>query len=1178
MSRLDHRAVLSQIHRLAGGLALDDCADGDLLERFRRRRDEAAFAVLVRRHGAMVMGVCRRVLGDRHDAEDAFQATFLVLARKAGSIRRAESLGIWLHRVARQLALRARANRDRRQKFEHCGLPANGAGLKASNGIELADELSLREALLILDEEIGRLPDNLRGPVVLCYLQGRTNEEAARDLGCAAGTLKTRLGRARELLGRRLTGRGVALSIGAAAVLMLAPGASEALCASVARAAVAFAVHETTCASGAAIQLAHQLLRTMTMNRIKLWAIGLLTLALIGTSAGTLVRQRVWGGAPPATTPVAATSGTEPGEQPKAKTDVHGDPLPPGAVARLGTIRWRHGSQASVLAFAAGGKEVVTAGPDGLIKVWDAATGKELRRLGKPGESGAADVSYVSYQRPSALSADGKWAATWDDGIRVWDVGAGKELRRFEIEKKEDLFAIALTPDGKGLLTSSLNGKMILWDVATGKEKRSFEVKGMGDVPPVGVSGVTFSPDGKWLAAPMFETMVAESTSSVGVRLWDVATGKEVRTIGSPLKGDNVIPVVAYPAFSSDSKTIARPLPDGTVCLHNTSDGKEQRTLGKANQEEAIVGMTFAPDGKALAVLLSDGRVHVYDTGNGKKLHTLAEGPPRPATPTHSLDLGNYSPDAPPLAFSPDGKTLALVPGENAVRLWDLTTGKPLPCPTGHTGIVADLAVSADGKVVVTHGSDDTLRRWELTTGKELGRLAVPGEGLVVALSPTGRLLAYTDDTTLRVWDVAAKKDVLKIELPMDPNGVVARTGTVDLAKFSPNEKVLVTGDLSGAVHLWDVATGKELHKLTAGKEIEAGAAQLFLQEFSGDGRMLLTGCLMNTVVPLAAQPGAQPPAMEDPVSVLCLWDPAAGVLLRRWEAKGIVRSAAFTPDGRAVVTISAERVTVWEVATGGERFHIKGSHGAAALVSCSPDGRFVACVAGATVRLLDLRTGEECGRLKGHEADVWSLAFTRDGKKLISGSADSTALVWDAARLVPPAPKIQEQAAERLDELWADLKSDDAGKAFRAMVVLEASPKSAAALLAKRVKSAEAPDAKQLKKWVADLDNDNFEAREKATTELARLGELARPALEAAMMSKSAEARRRAEELLGGLKPDAAMAAEDVRSLRAVEVLARINTPEARQALKALARGPEGDRVVREAKAILERLDAHAP
>src|SRR5215471_445198 len=218
MSRPERHAVLSQIHRLAAAQAADEFPDRELLERFRRRRDEAAFAALVRRHGPMVWGVCWRVLGDCHDAEDAFQAAFLVLAGKAGSIRRAESLGAWLHRVARQLALRARGRRDRRQRVES-GRPPDSEAAPAA-GAGPSEDLSLREALAIVDEEVGRLPEKFRAPVVLCYLQGKTNEEAARELGCAAGTLKSRLGRARELLGARLAGRGVSLPVGPATLLL----------------------------------------------------------------------------------------------------------------------------------------------------------------------------------------------------------------------------------------------------------------------------------------------------------------------------------------------------------------------------------------------------------------------------------------------------------------------------------------------------------------------------------------------------------------------------------------------------------------------------------------------------------------------------------------------------------------------------------------------------------------------------------------------------------------------------------------------------------------------------------------------------------------------------------------------------------------------------------------------
>jgi hypothetical protein len=265
----------------------------------------------------------------------------------------------------------------------------------------------------------------------------------------------------------------------------------------------------------------------------------------------------------------------------------------------------------------------------------------------------------------------------------------------------------------------------------------------------------------------------------------------------------------------------------------------------------------------------------------------------------------------------------------------------------------------------------------------------------------------------------------------------------------------------------------------------------------------------------------------------------------------------------------------VWELATGKLRFR---SAEAAALVICSPDSRVLAADGGATIRLLDLRTGKEFRRLKGHQAEVEALAFTRDGKCLISGSADSTALVWGGAALSPPAVKIEEQNAERLAELWSALANKTTAEAFQAAAELVASPKGAVALLAERVKPIAAPDAKQLSKRIADLDNDNFDVRESASTELGRLGELARPALEEARKSKSPETRRRVEELLNRLKPDGSLPAEDLRQLRALEVLEKINTPEARQLLHVLSRGAEGAWLTREAKTTLERLEARAP
>jgi RNA polymerase sigma factor (sigma-70 family) len=181
--------------------AAADLTDAELLARFRAERDEAAFALLVQRHGPMVLGVCHRVLGSRAAAEDAFQAAFVLLARRAGAIRKAGSLGSWLHGVAARVALGARRGEARRRARER----------RALDMAETRDGPTWSELFAALDEELGRLPEKYRAPVVLCYLEGKTNEQAAQELGCPKSSLTWRLGRARELLRERLTRRGVTL-------------------------------------------------------------------------------------------------------------------------------------------------------------------------------------------------------------------------------------------------------------------------------------------------------------------------------------------------------------------------------------------------------------------------------------------------------------------------------------------------------------------------------------------------------------------------------------------------------------------------------------------------------------------------------------------------------------------------------------------------------------------------------------------------------------------------------------------------------------------------------------------------------------------------------------------------------------------------------------------------------
>jgi RNA polymerase sigma factor (sigma-70 family) len=203
MARAPSTSILAHLRRLLDGQIAEPVSDGQLLHWFASNQDEAAFTALMRRHGPMVLATCRRVLQAPHDAEDVFQATFFLLARKASSLRRPDSLGGWLHGVAHRLAVRTKANAERHRAQEE-QVVIKGP---AEPGIEAA----WRELLGVLDEEVQSLPERLRSPLVLCYLEEQTQERAAQALGLPRRTLQRRLAHARELLRTRLTRRGLGL-------------------------------------------------------------------------------------------------------------------------------------------------------------------------------------------------------------------------------------------------------------------------------------------------------------------------------------------------------------------------------------------------------------------------------------------------------------------------------------------------------------------------------------------------------------------------------------------------------------------------------------------------------------------------------------------------------------------------------------------------------------------------------------------------------------------------------------------------------------------------------------------------------------------------------------------------------------------------------------------------------
>ncbi len=274
--------LLQQIHRQSGSSSELD-SDGLLLERFGANRDEAAFTALVRRHGAMVFGVCRRVLCHEHDAEDVFQATFLVLARKAASLRSQRSLGGWLHEVAYHLALRVRENTARRQRNE-------SEVRSMTPRQEPALDVCQQELRSLLDEELRQLPAKYREPLILCYLEGKTNEQAAQQLGWPIGSMSRRLARGRELLRRRLIRRGIALPAGVL-VAALAEEAASAAVPPLLAASVVRMVLQTSAASipASVATLVEERIREMFLFNLRL--VVFVTLTAVGIGAGALVSQ-----------------------------------------------------------------------------------------------------------------------------------------------------------------------------------------------------------------------------------------------------------------------------------------------------------------------------------------------------------------------------------------------------------------------------------------------------------------------------------------------------------------------------------------------------------------------------------------------------------------------------------------------------------------------------------------------------------------------------------------------------------------------------------------------------------------------------------------------------------------------------------------------------------------------
>jgi WD40 repeat protein len=889
----------------------------------------------------------------------------------------------------------------------------------------------------------------------------------------------------------------------------------------------------------------------------------------------------------------AAAAAQSPPPASRPLTDALGDPLPAGAIMRLGSVRWRPGGSIQHLVFAPDGARLASWHEEhyttAALTIWDVATGRELRRVEMP------DLRIFSW----AWLSDGRGISVvgTSEGSYVWEFSDDKAApphrpatghRGFKVAipapDNEDFSCFAVSPDGKYLAGgksgehSNKQRDVVLWELATQRKVSDLPKPRRLAACPTNCNQLFFTPDSRKLVAMCpTERQKDGRFKEYLVAVFDTATGKELRRFTSPAplqQGSRL-------SHALSTKYLALGLEDeqGTVLLWDLAT-KQDRRLATGHRTKSqfsgygVPALAFTADGATLIRAGRDGDVKTWDVAAGKEL----------------LAIENAYPGwIETLAVTRDGKRLACAGQNGIIRHWDLTTGNELDTQPGHGSRVAGITVTADGTTAVTSGADYHLRIWDLTSGRERRAIALPPGKAPwprPLIAPDGRTIVASLAEQIKAWSLADGKEVHLPNLPAD-----FKTGK---ATFPRDGKTLLAFH-DDTVTLLDWPSGKLHCRFTLPEPaLKPGETRCDAADLSADGRWLAT---VASRYWFREARGMRFTSAAD--GVLDLWNAKTGQRLHRLiDGRSALGHALFTADGDLLVDRGGTLHPLGgsdEVALKGE-FHLidpltgrlKQSFESAPLLEgalrrynsalgIAPDGRSIFCAGNdGVIHIYETATGKIRRSLSRHRNYVTSLATTADGRRLLTASYDLTALVWDIS-LIGFSPKgVPVPTPDEEANLWDKLLERDAKTPYEAMTTLAVHPLRAVAFIRAQIKPvATSPDDATLDRLVAELDDEKFAVRERATRELDRLGEAAVSGMRARLAkSPPLETHRRIVRFLDKHDPALPTPAH-LQEIRALELLEQLNSAESRTALTELAQGAANARLTRAAAASLARLKA---